>query len=326
MTLVNQSIASGYVKLVDATSGASPSAGLLLVLPDSELPVSQLNFVNPDTGAVTEVYFKEFSGAPRSELMFVSNGAGLNTIGVQNMNNAGYSAFIGRGADEVEHFALGYGNPGGAPAETVYLETSYFTGATHNTPPPDFQMRQTGYLNGSYQSMIVMDIPGEATFDSKYYIQWRQMDGGIGMRWCRDTGSLGIGLNFTGPAARLDVLGSVVFGNSNTNRVSDADAYLNVIATGADMMRFVKVTVGRVDFQINGTGATVDYDIVDAFGNTPMSINVGSGGRGNTEIRRISSATLQASTSYANDAAAAAGGVPIGECYRNGSVVQIRIT
>lgn len=35
--------------------------------------------------------------------------------------------------------------------------------------------------------------------------------------------------------------------------------------------------------------------------------------------------TLQASTSYANDAAAAAGGVPVGGYYRNGSVVQIRI-
>lgn len=34
---------------------------------------------------------------------------------------------------------------------------------------------------------------------------------------------------------------------------------------------------------------------------------------------------LQASASYANDAAAAAGGVLVGEFYRNGSVVQLRI-
>jgi hypothetical protein len=34
---------------------------------------------------------------------------------------------------------------------------------------------------------------------------------------------------------------------------------------------------------------------------------------------------MQASTSYANDAAAAAGGVPIGGFYRNGSVIQVRI-
>ena len=35
---------------------------------------------------------------------------------------------------------------------------------------------------------------------------------------------------------------------------------------------------------------------------------------------------LAASTSYANDAAATIGGVPIGGFYRNGSVVQVRIT
>lgn len=34
---------------------------------------------------------------------------------------------------------------------------------------------------------------------------------------------------------------------------------------------------------------------------------------------------LQNSPSYANDAAAAAGGVQIGEEYRNGSVVQVRV-
>jgi hypothetical protein len=36
-------------------------------------------------------------------------------------------------------------------------------------------------------------------------------------------------------------------------------------------------------------------------------------------------ATLAAGASYANDAAAAAGGVSIGQLYRNGSVVQVRV-
>ena len=35
---------------------------------------------------------------------------------------------------------------------------------------------------------------------------------------------------------------------------------------------------------------------------------------------------LAASNSYANDAAAAAGGVAVGQYYRNGSVVQIRVS
>lgn len=37
-------------------------------------------------------------------------------------------------------------------------------------------------------------------------------------------------------------------------------------------------------------------------------------------------AALAASTTYANDAAAAVGGVPVGAFYRNGSVVQIRVS
>jgi hypothetical protein len=36
-------------------------------------------------------------------------------------------------------------------------------------------------------------------------------------------------------------------------------------------------------------------------------------------------AGLAAGASYANDAAAAAGGVAVGEFYRNGSVVQVRV-
>jgi hypothetical protein len=36
-------------------------------------------------------------------------------------------------------------------------------------------------------------------------------------------------------------------------------------------------------------------------------------------------ANLAASASYANDAAAAAGGVPIGGFYRNGSIVMVRV-
>lgn len=46
---------------------------------------------------------------------------------------------------------------------------------------------------------------------------------------------------------------------------------------------------------------------------------------GETEASGMKMPWLQASTSYANDAAAAAGGVPVGGLYRNGSVVQIRI-
>jgi hypothetical protein len=44
-----------------------------------------------------------------------------------------------------------------------------------------------------------------------------------------------------------------------------------------------------------------------------------------TELEKVSD-TLKNSTTYADDTAAAAGGVEIGQLYRNGSVVQIRIS
>jgi len=40
---------------------------------------------------------------------------------------------------------------------------------------------------------------------------------------------------------------------------------------------------------------------------------------------RIALSALQASTTYANDAAAAAGGIGVGQLYRNGSAVMIRV-
>jgi hypothetical protein len=46
---------------------------------------------------------------------------------------------------------------------------------------------------------------------------------------------------------------------------------------------------------------------------------------GSQNVMAVIGETLQASSSYANDAAAAAGGVPVGGLYRNGSVIQVRI-
>ena len=43
-------------------------------------------------------------------------------------------------------------------------------------------------------------------------------------------------------------------------------------------------------------------------------------------LLKVLSPTLAASTTYANDAAAATGGVAVGEFYRNGSAVNIRVS
>jgi len=63
----------------------------------------------------------------------------------------------------------------------------------------------------------------------------------------------------------------------------------------------------------------VNTDIIE------FVLGVNSGG---TLVKsgNISFPVLAASTSYANDSAAASGGVAIGQLYRNGSVVQIRVS
>ena len=65
----------------------------------------------------------------------------------------------------------------------------------------------------------------------------------------------------------------------------------------------------------SGTGATINITWSAA---TALKLQTTAGGA-------LYTPALQASTTYANDAAAAAGGVAVGQLYRNGSVVQLRI-
>jgi len=68
----------------------------------------------------------------------------------------------------------------------------------------------------------------------------------------------------------------------------------------------------------NGVYTNGGFLRVNNFGNTSTLFNVSQ--------NSINCNLLQGSTSYANDTAAAAGGVVVGQFYRNGSVVQIRIS
>ncbi len=56
------------------------------------------------------------------------------------------------------------------------------------------------------------------------------------------------------------------------------------------------------------------------------SATIGGAAAGVTIEGTIAAPELQTSTTYANDSAAAAAGVPLGRFYRNGSVVQLRIS
>lgn len=43
-------------------------------------------------------------------------------------------------------------------------------------------------------------------------------------------------------------------------------------------------------------------------------------------VSTLDGQTIQAATSYANDTAAAAGGIPVGGVYRNGNFIMVRLT
>jgi hypothetical protein len=131
-----------------------------------------------------------------------------------------------------------------------------------------------------------------------------------------------------GGPGNLKAYGSVTAGT--TLSVAGVASLANTVAGGLN-----GITSGY-----NPQGLTVGWSYANA-GETDLMVGanglnvytVSSGGvSASSPIFALSGAgvvsllTLKASASYANDAAAATGGVAVGQLYRNGSVVQIRIS
>ena len=89
------------------------------------------------------------------------------------------------------------------------------------------------------------------------------------------------------------------------------------------------MTLKTDNYQI-GLDATTDTNnfLIDTDGAGALRIRRKSDGSGGTVLTVDSAGRvgLGIMTTYANDAAAAAGGVAIGQLYRNGSVVQVRVS
>ncbi len=116
---------------------------------------------------------------------------------------------------------------------------------------------------------------------------------------------------------------------SNGDRNVSVGFNSGINVTSGDQNTFVGystaagITTGRANTVIGaGVGSlssSLSNTIIIADGDGVQRIVVNSAG-----VMLL--AALQASTTYANDAAAAIGGIPVGGLYRNGSVVQIRVT
>lgn len=87
---------------------------------------------------------------------------------------------------------------------------------------------------------------------------------------------------------------------------------------------------GRYTTSYNGdyieySGGISGFNFVIA-GNSRLQVNNSQITVNGAKMEMNNKVGMSALVNYANDAAAAAGGVAIGECYRNGSVVQVRVT
>lgn len=131
-----------------------------------------------------------------------------------------------------------------------------------------------------------------------------------------------------GAVNRFDFQGAGT-GFSPAIRARGADAIVGMgyDTQGAGEHTFTSGSFGRVNFRIGGT-AGVDYLRVDnGTGIATMSV-VGSSANAGLELKTKGTGTIRISLppAYADDAAAASGGLAIGDLYRTGSIIKARVT
>jgi hypothetical protein len=93
----------------------------------------------------------------------------------------------------------------------------------------------------------------------------------------------------------------------------------SLVVTGS----FAVITGSAVELQVTNTGVNIGNALTDTHNVTGSLAVTGSIGFASTSIilSRVSS-----SLNFADDTAAAAGGIPLGGLYRNGNFIAIRLT
>jgi len=114
----------------------------------------------------------------------------------------------------------------------------------------------------------------------------------------------------------LDTSAVILDGNQSAILLTAGQKiYLNSFNAGDSQgKKYGATSVGNVSVTFNGTTNAVEFTVGGA---VRLSL---------TQAGNIISQSLSSSTSFTNDVAAAAGGVSIGQFYRNGSNVMIRVT
>lgn len=125
------------------------------------------------------------------------------------------------------------------------------------------------------------------------------------------------------------VLGFVYYGSSASLRTFTSAGSQTFNLTASTMEFGDVLNASTVSIDAHSSGNNIDYDARIQFSGGSGLVGQGIidllSARFTTNAPDIRMAGIQASASYANDAAAAAGGVVVGRMYRNGSVLQLRI-
>ena len=328
--------AANYITVTGAVSGSSPviasngsdanpditftpkGAGRTTINGDLQI-VGPFNGIGP----IKTTKFTYNDAAVTSELNLINTVGGGNSITVRNLATSGYSAYVSRDDNGIERMAIGVGNSTSAQPDVVYWEASYFTGSPHTTPPPTIKIQQTGFMFGAYNQYNRM------LFTNTGRIQFIKSNN-INAGFVFDSVTSSLVINPTGATATagsiFDAIGTSVFGSGSRSNATVGSPAVAIGQADGNFFRMIRDNIGTAQIQMSGNTTTRALDFVNTDNSSLVMMSMKLNGSGRVDIRLPASTTLAASTTYANDAAAAAGGVAIGDFYRNGSVVQCRIT
>lgn len=244
----------------DATYAGTPEDADLLTIAGNGDIVFKGNFNGGATVKETRMTYND--NGYTAELQIVNDLANANSIAIRNLNADGYSAYVARDDNGVERMAIGVGNSSSAQPDVVYWEASYFTGASHSTPPPEIKIQQTGYMFGSYNQRTRM------LFKNDGVIHLVRDNGNAGFVFDSVTSSLAIkpvGATAT-TGSILDVLGPGLFGDTSISRVNAMTGLPAIGINQSDgmFMRAVYQAVGTFVLKMTGNTTTRALEFVNA--------------------------------------------------------------
>ena len=243
----------------DATYAGTPADTDLLTIAGNGDIVFKGNFNGGATVKETRMTYND--NGYTAELQIVNDLANANAIAVRNLNAGGYSAYVARDDNGVERMAIGVGNSSSAQPDVVYWEASYFTGASHSTPPPQIKIQQTGYMFGSYNQRTRM------LFTATGLIHLVRDNGNAGFIFDSVTSGVAIKSPNAGVSSGtvLDVFGTGAFGDTNTNRhlIATGDPAIGINHSTGVFMRAIYPSIGTVVVQMTGNTTTRALEFVN---------------------------------------------------------------